>query len=245
MEEKQINNPEEIEVNIGELLLVLWSKAAIIILSGTLLGLLALVGTKLLITPQYVSETKIYVLSQQSDSGLTQGDMQASTFLTKDYAELIKSRTVTEAVKAEIGLTMVDEELSDKISVSTPADTRVIQISVKDPDPYEAAKIANSVRGVASSHIQDVMGIDAVNTVETANIPEEPSSPSTMRNAAVGGTLGVLLACVLVLIIHIKNDAIQTGEDIEKYLGISVLGNIPLREGEKKKKNKYSRLRKK
>ena len=135
-------------------------------------------GTMLLITPKYESTTKIVVLSKQDSSTLTNQDIQTSTSLTKDYAELIKSRTVTEGVIAQLKLDMTHEKLLKKLSVDTPTDTRVVSITVTDTDPYTAAQIANAVRDIASKHIQQVMDIKAVNVVETANIPDEPSSPS-------------------------------------------------------------------
>lgn len=232
------NNHDEIEIDLREIITLIISKLGVIILSGIMLALVALVATKLLITPQYQSTTKMYVLTKQAGDSITQSDMQTSTFLTKDYVELIKSRTVTESVIAQLGLVFDHDDLLGKLSISSPADTRVIEISVKDPDPYTAAEIANSVRDVAAEHIQRVMDIEAVNVVEDANIPQHPSSPNTMRNTVLGGAVGVVLALAVVLIVFLTNDTIKTSEDVERYLSISTLGVIPLTTGEKKNKKK-------
>ena len=186
------------------------------------------------------STTKIVVLSKQDSSTLTNQDIQTSTSLTKDYAELIKSRTVTEGVIAQLKLDMTHEKLLKKLSVDTPTDTRVVSITVTDTDPYTAAEIANAVRDIASKHIQQVMDIKAVNVVETANIPDEPSSPSVPKNGVIGGLLGILLAAAVVLIVYLTNDTVKTPEDVEKYLGLSVLGTIPYssKMGKKSKKKK-------
>ena len=123
---------------------------------------------------------------------------------------------------------------------STPTDTRVVSITVTDTDPYTAAEIANAVRDIASKHIQQVMDIKAVNVVETANIPDEPSSPSVPKNGVIGGLLGILLAAAVVIIVYLTNDTVKTPEDVEKYLGLSVLGTIPYssKMGKKSKKKK-------
>lgn len=71
------------------------------------------------------------------------------------------------------------------------------------------------------------MDIKAVNVVETANIPDEPSSPSVPKNGVIGGLLGILLAAAVVIIVYLTNDTVKTPEDVEKYLGLSVLGTIP------------------
>lgn len=245
MESQVMNNNEEIEIDLGEVFHLLISKLGIIILSGIILGLVSIVGTMLLITPQYESTTKMFVLSKQDSNTLTNQDMQTSTLLTKDYAELIKSRTVTEGVIAQLNLKMRHEDLLKKLTVETPTDTRIISIIVKDPDPYTASEIANAVRDVAAGHIQQVMDIEAVNVVDTANIPSEKSSPSLTKNGAIGGLLGVFLAIAVILIVYITNDTIKTPEDVDRYLALSVLGNIPLMDTEKKSKKQKARARRK
>lgn len=82
------------------------------------------------------------------------------------------------------------------------------------------------------------MDIDAVNVVETANIPDQQSSPSISKNGIIGVLLGVLLSVAIILIAYISNDTVKTQEDVEKYLGLSVLGTIPLTETDRKRKRK-------
>ena len=240
MENQVTNNNDEIEIDLGEIFHLILSRLGLIILSGIILGVISIIGTMLFITPQYESTTKIMVLNKQDSNTLTSADMQTSTQLTKDYAELIKSRTVTEGVIAQLGLDMTHEQLLKKLSVDTPIDTRVVSITIKDTDPYTAAEIANAVRDVASKHIQQVMDIKAVNIVETANIPDEPSSPSLLKSGVIGAALGILLSLAIVVIVYLMNDTVKTPEDVEKYLGLSVLGTIPYvsKLGKKSKKKK-------
>lgn len=237
METNQLRE-EEIEIDVFEMIRVLISKMGIIILSGLLLALIAIVGTKLLITPKYQSVTKMYVLAQQNSDTVTNSDLQTSTLLTKDYADLITSRTVTESVINKLGLELKYEELIDKIEVGTTSDTRIITIKVKDEDPYMARDIANAVRDTAAEHIKSVMNIEAVNVVDMANIPDEKCSPSLLMNGLIAGVLGCFLAVVVILIQYISNDTIKLTEDVEKYLGLSILGVIPMDKNDVKKKPK-------
>ena len=131
---------------------------------------------------------------------------------------------------------MDHEELLKKISVENQTDTRIVAISVRDEDPYMASQIANAIRDVASVHIQEVMDVDAVNIVEAANIPSEPASPSLVKNGILGGVLGVVLSVIIILAVYLSNDTVKTPEDVERYLQLSVLGNIPLMDKEKKSK---------
>lgn len=244
MEQQNLQDNTDIEIDVLELFHVLLNKFWIILLAGIIAGLAFIGGTILFITPQYESTTKMYVLSKQDNNTLTQQDMQTSLSLTKDYTELIKSRTVTEGVIAQLNLDLTHEELLKKMAVDSATDTRILSITVTDADPYEACKIANAIRDVASNHIKNVMDIDAVNVVETANIPDQKASPSITKNGIIGGFLGVLLSVVIILIAYISNDTVKTQEDVEKYLGLSVLGTIPLTETDRKKKKKKQKQKK-
>lgn len=245
MENQVINNNDEIEIDLGEIFHLILSKLGIIILSGIILGVVSIIGTMLLITPQYESTTKIVVLTKQDSNTLTSQDMQTSAQLTKDYAVLITSRTVLEGAIAQLNLDLTYEELLDKISVETTTDTRIVSIIVRDEDPYNASQIANAVRDMAAEHIQSVMDIKAVNVVDSANIPSEKASPSFAKNGIIGGLLGVIIAMAVVIIVYLTNDTVKTEEDVERYLGLSVLGNIPLMAEETKSKKQKSRKRRK
>ncbi len=243
MENQVTNNNDEIEIDLGEVFHLVISKLGVIILSGILLGVLSIIGTMLFITPKYESTTKIMVLNKQDNNTLTSADMQTSTQLTKDYAELIQSRTVLEGVIAQLNLDMTYKEMLKKVSVETSSDSRIVSISVTDEDPYTASEIANAVRDMAAEHIQSVMDIEAVNVVDTANIPNEKASPSLAKNGVIGGLLGVIIAMAAVIIIYLTNDTIKVEEDVERYLGLSVLGSIPFSEKESRSKKKKSRKR--
>mgnify|MGYP000336853388 CR=1 FL=1 len=244
----RVHSQDEIEIDLLELLRVLWSKIGYVILAALALGLLMVLVSKVFMKPQYESTTKMYVLSKQdSSSTVTSGDLQASSLLTKDYAELIQSRQVVETVIAQLNLDLTYEEFLNKITVTTQNDTRILSITVKDEDPYVASQMADAIRVAASDHIQNVMNTEAVNVVDEANIPDEPVSPSIKKNGLIGAIAGAFIAIVIIIIVYLTNDTIQTSEDVERYLGVSTLGIIPLAEGQKKskKKNKNGRGRKK
>lgn len=177
MENQVTNNNDEIEIDLGEIFHLILSRLGVIILSGIILGVISIIGTMLFITPQYESTTKIMVLNKQDSNTLTSADMQTSTQLTKDYAELIKSRTVLEGVIAQLNLNITYQQLLGKLTVDTSTDSRIVTIIVSDEDPYTASEMANAIRDMAAEHIQSVMDIEAVNVVDSANIPNEKAIP--------------------------------------------------------------------
>lgn len=242
MQMNQIRD-DEMEIDLLEIATVLLHKAGIILLAGLLMAFLAIIGTKLLITPQYQSVTKLYVLNKQDSNMVTSSDLQTSTLLTKDYAEIIKSRKVIEAVIAKLGLNLRYEDMLGKMEVVTATDNRIVTIKVLDPDPYLARDIANAVRDTAAEHIKNVMNTEAVNVVDEANVPNTKYSPSVKKNGLMGGLLGCALAVAVILIQYLRNDTIQVSEDVERYLNLSVLGTIPLEKTDSKKKKKIKRTR--
>lgn len=235
--EPNVRREEEIEIDLKELFFYLLGKAAYIMGAGVALAALALAVTVFFITPQYTSTTSMYVLNRQNAETVSNSDLQSSTYLTKDYMELIKSRTVVESVIADLGLeeTAYDDILGS-MSVTAKSDTRIISISVTDADPYLARDIANALRVAAAAQIQQVMKTEAVNVVDEANIPTEKSSPSIKKNVIIAGFIGVFLVAAWFVVLFLLNDKIVTADDVERYLGLGILGQMPLDEEEMKQK---------
>lgn len=236
METKTEKN--EIEIDVGEIISLLFSRLWIILFAGILCGILVMIASKFLIAPKYTTTTQVYVLSRQNQEGesLTTADLQTGSQLSKDYIEIIQSRTVLNKVSEQLDLGMSAGQIKSMISVSAPAETRSIYISVTDTDAYRAQQIANKVREVASERICEIMKVEAVNVVDEAYIPTSPTSPDIFQNTMLGAVAGIAIAIVIIVLGFIMDDTIKTPDDVERYLGLSVLGSIPvLDEGKKAK----------
>lgn len=229
---------DEIEIDLQELFLVILNKFLVIFLTGVILGLVGFILSKFVLTPQYESITKIYVLSKQNETNITYSDLQMGSQLTKDYKELIISRPVLENVIVEQGLELEYAQLKNKIDVTIPNDTRIITITVTDASPYEAMNIANSIREYSADQIAKVMDIKAVNVVEEASLPSKPASPNIIKNTLIGILIGIVFAIALIVVRFVMDDTIKNQEDIETRLGISTLAIIPLQNVKSSKSRK-------
>ena len=237
------NRNDEVEIDLREIFAILLDKLAVIVLAAVLGAAVAFTFTKFLISPVYQASTQVYVTNNKltTTDQINVSDLQSSNYLTKDYMILVKSNPVLDKVIADLNLKMSTSELAGKISVSTPTDTRILTIAVNDKDPMMAKKIADAVREASKAQIQSVMGIETVNTVEDAKLPESPISPNTKMNILIGFALGFIIAVAVIIIRFMLDDTIKAQEDVEKYLGLSVLGLIPELEttdNKKKKKKK-------
>lgn len=227
--EEYRENKNEIEFDLLELTHILLGRFWIILLVGIVTAGIGFAVSAYVLEPFFESTTKIYILNKTDNTSVTYTDVQIGTQLTKDYAELINSRYVIEKVIEQLSLEGIEyEELMKKVSVDAPADTRIVSITVEHTNPETAMNIANCIRKVAEEHIQNVMDIEAVNVVETANMPTEKSGPSIVKWTLIGGVAGCFLACAVIVVIFLLDDSIKSSEDVEKYLGLSVLAMIPV-----------------
>lgn len=244
MQTTTYNNDDEIEIDLQELFGLILHKLWMILLCGILAGAIGFAVSKFVITPMYESTTKVYILNKSDNSTVTYSDVQLGTQLTKDYAQLIKGRYVLESVAQTCNLDESYASFAGRVDVETISDTRIIAITVTDPDPAMAQYLANEIRKVASEHIKNVMDIQAVNVAEEANLPEAPASPSVKKWAAIGFLLGAFVCALIVVIRFLLDDTIKTSDDIEKYLGLSTLAMIPVMEdpAAAQKKRKHSRV---
>ena len=223
-----MNNQEAntIEIDVLSLLRTIWRKKFLILLTAILTTGLAFAYSAFLLTPQYDSTTRLYVVTQSSDNGavITTQDLQAGSFLVKDYKEIILSQDVLKNVTTTLGIT---DDIKEKITVNIPVDTRILSITVRDSDPNQAATIANTLRDEAAKKIIEVTKVSDVTTLEAALPAENPSTPQTKRNLVLGFIVGAFLATALVLVLEVLDDRVKRPQDIEDALGLSLLGIVP------------------
>jgi len=220
---------EKFEIDVFQLVKVLWKRKFLIVLTAIIAGLVAFAYSSFVIKPQYTSTTRIYVVNRnQADKpGLTNQDLQAGAYLVKDYREIILSQDVLEKVVADQKLTMDAKTLGRKVSVTVPADTRIVSISVRDGNPEEASRIANALREEAAQKIISVTRVSDVTTLEEARPATSPSSPNIRRNTMIATIAGVGFVTIIVLLVELLDDRVKRPEDIEEVMHISLLGVIP------------------
>ena len=220
---------DKIEIDVLQVLKVLWKRKLMIALVAIATGVLAFGFSSFIVKPQFTSTTRIYVVNRnQGDKpGLSNQDLQAGSYLVKDYREIILSQDVLEKVVTEQNLKFDAKALAKKIQVTVPADTRIVSISVKDGNPEEASRIANGLREVAAQKIISVTKVSDVTTLEEARPALSPSSPNIRRNTILGVGAGAGIVILLALAIEVLDDRVRRPEDIEEVMHISLLGVIP------------------
>lgn len=226
-----MNNQENqaVEIDVFAMLKTLWKRKFSIVLVALVFAIAAFGYSAFLAKKEYQSTSRIYVVSRQNqdNNALTNSDLQAGSYLVKDYREIILSQNVLSQAIEELKLDMTPAELSKKISVSVPTDTRILSITAKDGDPKEAARIANGLRNVAAEKIIAVTKVSDVTTLDEAEVPQLPSSPNIRRNVLLGFIAGAGLMVVLMVVVEVLDDRVKRPEDVEELMGFTLLGVVP------------------
>ena len=220
---------QTVEIDVLSLVKTLWRRKFLIVVTAFAMAIVALGYSAFIIKPNYTSTTRIYVVNRQANenSTLTNQDLQAGTYLVKDYKEIILSQDVLAKVIDDLKLNVQPSALAKKINVTVPTDTRIVSIAVSDGDAKEAARIANSLRQIAAEKIIAVTKVSDVTTLEEAEVPNFPSSPNIRRNTFIGFLAGGVLISVVILVVEVLDDRVKKPEDVEEALGITLLGVVP------------------
>lgn len=240
----EMNNNDEIEIDLLELLQALKKRIWLIILAIMIGGGAAGAYSRLVLTPQYTSTAMLYVLSKETT--LTSlADLQIGSQLTTDYKIIMTSRPVLQNVIDSLGLQMSYRALRSKLSINNPTESRILTVTVTDPDPRLAKLIVDEVAYTASDYIGDIMEMVPPKMIEDGEVVPIPISPNNRKNTMMGALAGAVLVCGLTFLEVILNDTIRTDEDVTKYLGLTVLASVPEREEEAKEAGKSKKKRKK
>lgn len=209
----------------------------IIILVCTVLGLGAAAAYSALQTPQYRSTTQLYV-SVRTEGAATGELVQGTTFarqIIASYVEISTTALVLEPVIDELGLATTVAGLADRVSANAPLNTVMIEITVTDPDPQLAARIADATAASLTDVVQNTLDAPAtedaaspvvLRTVQPAEVSAAPASPNIPLNTAVGALFGLALGIGIGALRTVLDTRIRTLHDIEQVTDAPLLGGI-------------------
>lgn len=213
------------DLNLKELFSYFISKIWIVILLLMLSLSSMFLYSNYIQIPLYKSSTKLVLVSQNGE--LTQNDVTLNQKLVSTYKEIIRSRRVLEQVVNNLQLTESWQEVQKNVSVTINSNTEIITISVSNEDSNKAYKIANEIATVFSNEIVNIYNIDNVTILENpveSTVAYNINVPKQMLLAALAG---IVLGSGIILVIFYFDTTIKSSEDIEKKLGLIVLGSVP------------------
>lgn len=208
-------------------------KRLLLIISFTIgAALIAAVVSFFVLTPIYQSNTQFIVnQSKQDETGQIQVDtntIRTNVELINTYSVIIKSSAILDEVIEELNLPYTSGQLASNINVSSEQNSQVVTVSVKDPNPQRATEIANTTVSIFQDRIPDLMNVDNVNILSEAVTPANPSpvEPKPTLNIAIAIVLGLMIGVGVAFLLEYLDTTIRTEEDIEKNLGLTIIGVI-------------------
>ncbi|TCN24158.1 YveK family protein [Mesobacillus foraminis] len=186
------------------------------------------------LTPIYQASTQILVNQKKSEQSMyNPSEVQTNLQLINTYNVIIKSPAILNEVAKELNLDITAQQLNEKIIIGSENQSQVVNISVQDENPETAAAIANTIAKVFENEIVEIMNVDNVSVLAEATVIEgqSPVKPLPILNIAIALVVGLLAGVGLAFLLEYFDNTLKNEQDIEKTLGLPILGSISVIEG--------------
>ncbi len=233
-----------VEVDLLDMLRLLWEKLWIIVIAMVLCGSIAFTGAIFTVAPLYTSTAMMYVNNNSVSVGdstftFSTGQLSAAKSLLDVYLIILRSRTTLEAAIEEADLPYTYGQLRSFVSAGSVNGTGIFTISATCPDPDDAKLIVDTLVEILPERISDIVEGSSVRLVDSAVRPTSRSSPSYTRYALIGVVVGAVLSCAAIIIQDLMNTTVRDEEYLKQRYNIPLLAVIPDAFDPSKKKYGY------
>lgn len=225
MEQNETYNQKP-EITVFDILNKLIEKWYVVVVSIVVFVLTASIYVNFFCVPLYSSTAKLFIFNTETE-GQSSSEITISTYLARDYAELIVDRTVLETVIDNLGLKYSYSGLKSAVSVNNPEGTRILEITARTKDGKLSKEIADEVCKVSQEKIVDLMGIGRVNIISKGHIPSNPSYPNKGQFIWTAFAASLIFSGLIIFLLIITSDKIESEDDVQRYLDLTVLATIP------------------
>ncbi|PRY82456.1 YveK family protein [Alkalibacterium olivapovliticus] len=234
------------EISLLEFLSVLRKRLGLIVI-GTLMGILIFtVYTFYIAVPQYSSTTQLLVNRSQETNVIQRADIETNVQLINTYRDMLRSPAILDGVREELNLSYSNQQLLSQLNISSENNSQVFSIQIMDPNPTNAAIIANTTANVFQDKLNEIASMDNVTVFSEANASSQPVSPNHILNVLIGLIIGGVLSTVSALLIEFADKTVREESFITDKLGLINLGSVselvPEKVEKDTQKNKPERL---
>lgn len=221
------------ELDLKEMFNMFWTRKVQMILIVLIFVVIGGLYSYLYVSPKYKAYTTLLLASSSEDNDntnktVTTTDISLNNNLVSTYSVLIKSKPVLREVINKLRINETEEDLKNNITVSAEKNTQIIKIEVANSSPYNAKIIANEIAKSFAVQVEEIYNINNVHVIEEAEEPTSPYNINHVKDIAMFAFIGLVVACIYVLIANMLDTTVKTKEDIEKKIGLSVLVSIPV-----------------
>lgn len=236
--QKTQKDTAQAEVSLWSIVGLLLRKIHWLIATGLAFGIGVYLVLSLLVTPTFESRVTFYVYNNSggaSQSGsIDKSDLQAAESLATTYSKILESNSVLNAVLSDLNSALTRKELAQMVDVAVVTNTQLLEVLITSTDANFACNVAESFTSVAPAEIVRITKAGGVEVVDHPEVATEQASPRTAFDTAIAVVVGVIIAAVIIILKTLSDTTIYLPEDIEKLVGVAVIGQIPEIEGTEK-----------
>ena len=210
-----------------------WIIMAVVGLLVTVLSYVVMVNSHV---DKYTATVGMWAYRTGSEDGST-GNVQQNYYATimstqniDEFMEIAQSGIVLEKVIADQNLTINQKELAKMLSVSQKRNdntSTIFYLSVTAATPESAQRLGEAWGRVTSEYINGLVQKEVVLIFDPAPLPDQPSNPFSILKVLLLAVVGAVIVYGVFFVRFLMDDKINTAEDVDKYLGLHVLGAIP------------------
>ena len=216
-------------IDLREYLCIIKKRFWIIVLITVIATAISGVISFFVLKPVYEAKSTLIVNTEknQGTQVITWDQITVTQELAVTYGEIIKSRIVLENVIKNLKLDDKYEDLVKNVTISPVEDTQIISLGVQDTNKEKARDIANEIPKVFTEEAKRITKANDVQVIDPAILPKEPVKPKKIMNMVIAAILGMMIGLFIVFFIEYLDNKLKTIQDIEKHLGLPVLGVVP------------------
>ena len=216
------------KISVREFLYLLKKKWALIVFIIAICLISTIAITKYVIKPVYESKTKVFVGKEiNNESTYDQWEIQMYQQLMQTYVELASTNNLIESALESINLDKDVEDVLENLSVVQKENTQILEISYKSIDSKESFDVVNAITNEFIKVSRDIIPNVNIEIIDDAQIAKEPLTNNLLRNLVVAFIGGCVLSVSLVLLMDFFNNTFNSKEDVERNLGLPIIGVIP------------------
>lgn len=216
----------ESTLDLTKILRILKNNLKLLIILPFICLLISAIVTLFFLDEEYQATTQVLVNQKESDSQMMAQEVQSNIQLVNTYSEIVKSPRILDKASKELDRKYSTSELSSMLTVTNQAESQLLNIDVVSKSGKDSEVVANKIAEVFSDEVPDIMNVDNVSILSTADDTTKQVAPKTMINLVMGVVIGLIIALIIIFIKEIFDKRIKSEKDVENELELPVLGSI-------------------
>ncbi|SHH68115.1 polysaccharide biosynthesis tyrosine autokinase [Clostridium grantii] len=215
-------------LDLRDYLHIIKKKIMVIITITFLTTLIGGIYSFYVLKPTYYSSMSVIIGKTVSVDGNISMDINDVTMYVKaleTYIQIAKSEDVAEGARGILGDRYSSGQLMGMLSVGAQSNTQIMNITVQAGNEEEAKEI---VLAITQSFKENAEKLIPNGNIKIFQNPRSfQDSVNKIKIILYSFILGLLISITLVFLLDFLDNTIKTKEEVEKFIGLPVIGLIP------------------